>query len=204
MPGRSGSKATQVVTKRNLCPSDKLRLNDKKYRIGSWNVRTLYQAGKLDNVLVEMKRMDLDILGVSEVRWTGNGAIDIEGYKFLYSGNEKTHERGVGILLNTKITRSLLGYWAFSDRIMLIKLRGHPFNISIVQVYAPTSSHSEEEIEQFYDELEQVLKEVKSFDYLVVMGDFNAKLGKGKSGNVLWGTWTTRKERKRGEATRIL
>ena len=68
-------------------------------RIGTWNVRTLYQKGKLNNVVQEMNRMRINILGISETRWTGSGEFTVEKHKMIYSGGIR-HERGVGVLLD--------------------------------------------------------------------------------------------------------
>ena len=70
-----------------------------------------------------------------------------------------------------------MGFWPISDRSILIKLEGKPFNISIIQVYAPTQDHGDEEIEAFYEEIEKAIKIVKSDEVLIVMGDWNAKVG---------------------------
>ena len=67
-------------------------------RIGTWNVRTLYSTGKLAQVINEMRRYNLDVLGISEMRWTDSGKMDSDGISIFYSGGSK-HERGVGIML---------------------------------------------------------------------------------------------------------
>ena len=76
--------------------------------------------------------------------------------------------------------KSLKGYWPVSDRILLVKLEGKPMNINIIQVYAPTPASSDEDIDAFYEELEQSKKQFKSQDPVVVMGDLNAKVRSGK------------------------
>ena len=79
-------------------------LNNKAKKIASWNVRTLLVKGKLENVKHEIKRLKLNILGMSEVRWTGAGEFDSDGYRVIYSGRDK-HERGVSIILDP-VTKS--------------------------------------------------------------------------------------------------
>ena len=111
-----------------------------------------------------------------DVRWTGAGLITSDEYTVIYSGGHK-HERGVGILLDEQRSKCLIGYWTISDRIMLVKLKGKPFDISIIQVYAPTADKSEEEHEQFYNDLEMAKSQCKSRDIVIVMGDFNVKVG---------------------------
>ena len=82
-------------------------------------------------------------------------------------------------MLKTSLEKHILGYWPVSERNIMIKLKAKPFDISIIQTYAPTSTHSDEETEAHYEEIAMMLKEVKSTDVLVVMGDLNAKVGKG-------------------------
>ena len=74
------------------------------------------------------------------MRWTGAGLITSDEYTVIYSSGHK-HERGVGILLDEQRSKCLIGYWTISDRIMLVKLKGKPFGISIIQVYWPFRDH---------------------------------------------------------------
>ena len=71
--------------------------NRNKIKVGTWNVRTLYQAGKLENVIQEMERLDVNIFGLCETRWTNSGSMQIDDYKIIYSGGDK-HEKGIGII----------------------------------------------------------------------------------------------------------
>ena len=162
--------------------------NKDMLKIATWNVRTLYQKGKLANVQQEMDRLQIDILGLSEIRWTGGGKITSENTTIIYSGGD-SHLRGVGFILNKDVAAALIGYWALSDRVLLIKIKGRPFNVCIIQAYAPTADSSEEDIEDFYGQLDQAKKQCKSQDILIVMGDFNAKVGKGgyEDMRILWG-----------------
>ena len=75
---------------------------DRPKRIATWNVNTLYQVGKFENLKKEAKRMELDVVGVSEVRWIGVGQVSSDRWTFYYSGAER-HEAGGGILLNKEI-----------------------------------------------------------------------------------------------------
>ena len=100
----------------------------KPYKIATWNVRTLYQKGKIDNVVQEMKRMKIDVLGISEARWTGTGKCDTENGMYYYTGGDQ-HMNGVGIFVTKKISNAVMGVWPVSDRIMMLKIQGSPFNI---------------------------------------------------------------------------
>ncbi|MCH9665805.1 MAG: hypothetical protein K0U41_08180 [Gammaproteobacteria bacterium] len=151
--------------------------NKECIKIGTWNVRTLYQAGKLDNVRQEMDRLEINILGICETRWSNNGEVFSEEHRMIYSGGEH-HERGVGLILDKERSKCVLGYWQLSDRVLLVKLRGKPFNISLIVVYAPTSDSTDEESDKFYDTLDMAKAQCKSQEITIVMGDLNAKVGK--------------------------
>ena len=154
----------------------RLKTRDTPIWFGTWNVRTLYQAGKLDNAIREMEDMKLDVLGISETRWTKSGKIFKGDHMFIYSGGDK-HEHGVGLMFSRKLARSLLGFWPVSDRIIMCKLSAQPFNLIIIQVYAPTTTHTDEEVETFYEDIQNCLKHAKSADVVIIMGDFNAIIG---------------------------
>ncbi|XP_063585376.1 craniofacial development protein 2-like [Penaeus indicus] len=135
------------------------------------NARTMNKAGKLENIKEEMNRLHINIMGISEMRWTGAGAISSENHKIIYSGGEQ-HERGVGIIADSKTSKALLGYWAVSDRILLARFKGSPMDISIIQAYAPTTKSSDEDKD-------------KCPDIIIVMGDFNAKVGNERVDNIV-------------------
>ena len=108
----------------------------------------------------------------------------IDEYRLIYAGGEK-HERGVGLLLDPDISKSVLGHWCVSDRVLLVKLQGHPFNISIIVVYAPTADSADEVIDTFYDSLDKAKSQCKSNDIVIVLGDLNAKVGQGIEGKAV-------------------
>lgn len=166
-------------------------------RIATWNVRSMWQAGKLDNVIQEMETMRLDILGLCETRWTGCGIVHKKDHTMMYAGGDG-HVRGVGIILKKKLMRSVKGFWTVSDRVILLKIAAKPFDLCIIQVYAPTGDCEMEEIESFYEQVENTMKQVKSSEILIIMGDLNAKVGRGRYGNVV-GNWGLGKRNERGE-----
>ena len=108
-----------------------VKTRNRLLRIGTWNVRALYQAGKLNNALKEMDNMKLDLLGISGCKWIDNGTYVKDDHIMTYSGG-KEHKNGVGIIMRKEIARSLIGYWAISERVIMIKLQGKPFNLSII------------------------------------------------------------------------
>ncbi|XP_065066164.1 craniofacial development protein 2-like [Rhopilema esculentum] len=184
----TGASLGEVVHVRQVAPDrhQSTVRNNESIRIGTWNVRTLYQSGKLENVTQEMARLVIHILGVWETRWDNKGSTDFQSYDYriIHSGGE-THQRGVGIILDKERAKCLMGYWAISDRVILVKLKGQPFNISIIIVYAPPSESSEEEIVAFYNKLEEAKSHCKSQEIVVIMGDLNAKVGQEADGEVI-------------------
>ena len=94
-------------------------------------------------------------------------------------------ERGVGIMLGKSVVSSVIGYWAISDRVLLVKIRGNPFNICIIQVYAPTSQHDEDSVNRFYDEVTKAKEQCKQHDIVLVMGDLNARVGNERIDDVV-------------------
>ena len=86
-------------------------------------------------------------------------------------------------MMKKTVAASIMGYWPVSDRIIMVKLKGNPFNINInpfniniIQVYAPTTEHDDEEIEQFFDNIKKVMGYSKSGEINIIMGDWNAKV----------------------------
>ena len=188
MPDRSGpgSPTTALSTGELQGGSDKLatgakptfKMASEKVNIGTWNVRTLYACGKVNELEHELKRYQWDILGLAEMRWTGFGETTSEdGHKIWYSGEETQHERGMGFIVRREITGYILSYTPVSSRIISIRVSARPKNVTIIQVYAPTTDHEDHEIEEFYEQVESVIKKTPKKDLIIIQGDFNAKIG---------------------------
>src|SRR5215469_9478865 len=135
---RGRNKASQVINQRNPC--------DKALKIGTWNIRTLLRAGKLENVKREMKKNGLCILGLIETKWKGEGDFMSEEVRVLYKGGNES-QRGVAILLDKNIQKGLKYVSSINDRLLAIRISAKPVDLVIVQVYMPTSDHREEEID---------------------------------------------------------
>lgn len=181
---RSEHGASQVVIKRNpRTETDALKIDVAQIKIGTWNVRTMYQAGKTHNAIKEMKRLKIGIMGISEMRWPGSGECMVDNYRVYYSGKETNkHQHGVGMILDEHFSRFVNNYVPISERILLIQMNTTPIKLNILQVYAPTAEKEEEEVEEFYEEINKTLKTINKNEILITMGDFNAKIGKGREG----------------------
>ena len=154
--------------------------------IGTWNVRTLAADGKLEELAHEMEHYRWNILGISELRWKGLGETNTDkGNKLYFCGRDDRHEHGVGFLVHRNTLSNVMGCCPISSRLITIRLRAAPFNITIIQAYAPTADYSDSEVEDFYEQLQAVLDQVPKKDIVVVQGDWNAKVGQDAYHN--WG-----------------
>ena len=116
------------------------------------------------------------------MRWKNFGETTEERHRVFFSGKEDKHEHGVGFLVHRDIVNSVMGCRPVSSRLITIRLTAVPFNTTIVQVYAPMSDYDDNEIEEFYDQLQNVIDQTPQKDILV-QGDWNAKVGKDACGN---------------------
>ncbi|XP_062602942.1 craniofacial development protein 2-like [Saccostrea cucullata] len=155
-----------------------------KLKIGFWNVRTMYEAGKQAQVVREMKNNKLHILGVSECRWTDFGKIMTNsGEVIIYSGRKDgRHHEGVAIILSKAAGKSLIEYHPVSERMMRARLDTKPIKTSIIQVYSPTNEAEDETKQDFYEALQAELEKITKHDLTIIMGDFNAKIGQDNTG----------------------
>ena len=127
-----------------------------QYCIGTWNVKFMNQ-GKLEVVKQEMERVNIDILGISELKWTGMEFKSDDHYIY-YCGQESLRRNGVAIMVNKRVWNAVLGCNLKNDRMISVHFQGKPFNVTVIQVYAPTSNAEETEVEQFYEDLQDLLE----------------------------------------------
>ena len=114
---------------------------------------------------------------ISETRLNGCRELTTnEGHNIYYSGREK-HQEDVGFIVLKELINAVLNYTTISSRVISIRLKASPINIKIIQIYASTSTYNDEEIEQFYETVDNTIQESHKKDILIVHGDFNAKLG---------------------------
>ena len=161
-----------------------MKTQGKLLNICTWNVRTLYHPGKLDNLIQELNHMKIDIMRIAETRWTDTGKIVKDDYTMISSGGED-HKNGVGIISRNEVAKSLIGYWPMSDRVVMVKLQAKPFNINMIQVYAPTQDYDDETIEEFYEKIQSAVSYTKLSHIICIMGDLNAKVGNVKDSKII-------------------
>ena len=135
----------------------KVQCCKEQYCIGTWNVRST-NHGKLEVLKQEMARVNINILGISELRRTGVGECNSDDHYIYYCGQESLRRNRVAIMVNKRVWNALLGCNLKNDRMISVHFQGKPFNIMIIQAYAPTSNAEEAEVEQFYEDLKDLLE----------------------------------------------
>ena len=128
--------------------------------------------GKLEVVQQEMTRVNIDILGIRELKWTGMGEFNSDDHFIYYCEQESLRRNGVAITVNKRVWNAVLGCSLKNDRMIF---QGKPWNIIVIEVYAPTSNA--EEAEQFYEDLQDLPELTPKTDALFIIRDWNAKIG---------------------------
>ena len=132
--------------------------------------------GKLEVIKQEMARMSIDILGISELKWTRMGEFNSDDHYIYYCGQESLRRNGVAIIVNKRVQNAVLGCNLKNNRIISIHFQGKPFNIMVIQVYAPISNAEEAEVEQFYEDLQDRLELTPKKHVLFIIVNWNAKV----------------------------
>ena len=130
---------------------------------------------KLEVVKQEMARVTVNILGISELKRTGMGEFNSDYHYIYYCGQESLRRNEVAITVNKRVRKAVLGCNLKNDRMIFVHFQGKPFNIMVIQAYAPTSNA--EEAERFYEDLQDLLEPTPKKDVLFIIGDWNAKVG---------------------------
>ena len=124
-----------------------------------------------------MARVNVNIVGIRELKWTGMGELNSDDHYIYYCGQESLRRNGVVIMVNKRVRNAVLGCSLKNNRMISVRLQDKPFNITVIQAYAPTSSAEEAEVEWFYEDLQNLLELTPKIDVLFIIGDWNAKVG---------------------------
>ena len=170
-------KNEETEPKRKQCPvvdgtgdGSKVQCCKEQYCIRTWNVRSTNQ-GKLEVVKQEMARVNIYILGISELRWTGMGEFNSDDHYIYYCEQESLKRNGVAIIVDKRVQSAVLGCNLKNNRMISVHSQGKPFNITVIQVYAPTSIAEKAEVERFYEDLQDLLELTPKKDVLFIIGD---------------------------------
>ena len=142
--------------------------------------------GKLEVVKQEMARVNVDILGISEIKWTGMGEFNSDDHYIYYCGQESLRRNGVTIMVNKRVQNAILRCNLKNDRMIPVHFQGKPCNITVIQVYAPTTNAKEAEVKQYYDDLRDLLELTPKKNVLFIIGYWNAKVESSRD------TWSNR------------
>ena len=114
--------------------------------------------GKLEVVKQEMARVNVDILGISKLKWTGMGDFNSDDHYIYYCGQKSPRRNEAAIIVNKRVQNAVLGCNLKNDRMISVRFQGKPFNIMVIQVYALTNNAEEAEVERFYEDLQDLLE----------------------------------------------
>ena len=123
-----------------------------------------------------MARVSVDILGISKLKGTGMGEFNSDDHYIYYCGQESIRRSGVAIIVNKRVQNSVFGCNLENDKMISVHFQGKPFNITVIQVYSSTSNTEEAEVEQFYEDLQDILELTPKKYVLFIRGDWNAKV----------------------------
>ena len=126
----------------------KVQCCKEQYCTGTWNVRSMIQS-KLEVVKQEMARVNIDILGIRKLKWTGMGEFNSDDHYIYLGGQQSLTGNRVTLIVNKRVQNAVLGCNLINDRMISLHFQGKPFNITVIQVYAPTSNAEEAEVERF-------------------------------------------------------
>ena len=121
--------------------------------------------------------MNVDIPGISKLKWTGMDEFNSDDHYTYYCWQESRRRHGVAIMVNNRVQNAVLGCNLKNDRMISVHFQGKPFNITVIQVYAPSSNVEEAEVERFYEDLQDLLELTPPKDDLFIIGIWNAKVG---------------------------
>ena len=114
--------------------------------------------GKLDVVKQKMARVNIDILGISELKWTGMGEFNSDDHCIYYRGQESLRRNGVGLVVNERVQNAAPGCSLINGRMISVRFQGKPFSVTVILVYAPNTTAKDAEVDRFFEDLKEVLE----------------------------------------------
>uniref|UniRef100_A0A8D8UAM4 Craniofacial development protein 2 n=1 Tax=Cacopsylla melanoneura TaxID=428564 RepID=A0A8D8UAM4_9HEMI len=178
---------------------NKGRKDEHMMKIATWNVNTMNKEGKLENLTREMRKNNIDLMGLAEVHWLGEGELIVDGYKMVYKGTDRKKEHGVGFIYKQGLDKKVSKIIPKSDRIIAMKIRTESVDTLIIQVYMPTSRAKDDEVEEIYKQIEEIIEENgKGQIRTIVMGDWNSVVGEESTDGIV-GKFGYGKRNERGE-----
>ena len=141
-----------------------------------------------------MTRVNVNILGISELKWTGMGEFNSDDHYIHYCGQESLRRNGVAIMVKRRVWNAVLGCNLKNNRMISVHFQGKPFNVMVIQAYAPTSNAEVAKVQWFYEDWQELIELTLKKDILFIIGDWNAKVGSeetpGITGKFGLGVWS--------------
>jgi len=161
-----------------LSATTRKRLKD--MRIGSWNVRCqTYRPGGLQKLTNELKKAKIDVAAIQESGYTKNAQNSrYNGYTTFHSSNSRDHVLGTAFLVARGKEHLVLDFRKVNERLCVLRLKGRFKNYSLINVHAPHNESTEADKDDYYEALATAYDELPAHDIKIVVGDFNAKVGK--------------------------
>ena len=121
--------------------------------------------------------MNINILAINKLKWTEMGEFNSGDHYIYYCGQESLRRNGVALIVNKRVQNAVLGCILKNDRMISVHFQGKPFNSTVIQIYAPTTTAEEAEVERFFEDLQDFPELTSKKDVLFIIGDWNAKVG---------------------------
>lgn len=173
--GKNKNEPGRIESKQKIKTGKKKK---EQIKIGTWNIRTMLETGKMEQITLELEKYGIDLGALQEIRWKGQGTVDGAQCTVYYSGNEKQGQYGVAFMVMKKLKHLVLDFKPINERLAYMRIEMKPFNLSLLNVYAPTETAEEEVKNGFYEKLETEYEKIPKEDTIIVLGDFNARIGK--------------------------
>lgn len=173
----------------------------KQLTIGTFNTRTLRRDEDVEELEVELRSIKWHILGLSEVRREGEDTVILEsGNLFYYREGDQLSQGGVGFIVHKAIANNVLELSSVSSRVVYIIVKiSERYLLKVVQVYAPTATHPDCEVEALYEDISKAIHNTTKTHFTVVVGDFNAKVGIQGEGESIIGRYGLGTRNHRGQ-----